>query len=225
MRTLDLTLLVFALPLLPPFFLLLTLLMKVASPGPVLFRQERIGLGGRRFQCLKFRTMHLGASTTAHEQHIEQLVASNGPMIKMDTRGDERLIPLGRILRATGIDELPQLINVLRCEMSIVGPRPCLPYEYTKFTEEQRDRFTTLPGLTGLWQVSGKNRTTFREMTDLDVRYARNKTLAMDLWIIMRTPFALARQVVDMIRQERTASEVAGAAAAESTIAARPAQS
>ncbi len=105
-------------------------------------------------------------------------------MVKLDAHGDSRIIPFGLLLRSSGLDELPQFINVLRGEMSVVGPRPCLGYECDHYLPWQRERFNTLPGLTGLWQVSGKNRTTFVEMMQMDIQYARNKTLWLDLTII-----------------------------------------
>jgi exopolysaccharide production protein ExoY len=120
---------------------------------------------------------------------------SDVPMMKMDSHGDPRIIPFGRLLRASGLDELPQLINVLFGDMSLVGPRPCVTYEYEKYLPWQRERFNTLPGLTGLWQVSGKNRTTFTEMIQLDIKYARNKTLWLDLMIIFKTVPALMIQM------------------------------
>ena len=119
-------------------------------------------------------------------------------MTKMDTTGDVRLIPFGAWLRATGLDELPQLINVIRGEMSVVGPRPCIPYEYEGYAPWQMERFNTLPGLTGLWQVSGKNRTTFAEMVRLDIQYVRRKSPGLDLLIILKTPIALLLQVWDL---------------------------
>ena len=118
-------------------------------------------------------------------------------MVKMDARGDSRLIPGGRLIRASGLDELPQIINVLRGEMSLVGPRPCVPYEYEKYTAWQRNRFRAVPGLTGLWQVSGKNRTTFDEMIRLDIHYAQNKSLSLDLRIMLNTLPALLVQLLD----------------------------
>ncbi len=117
-------------------------------------------------------------------------------MTKMDLKGDPRLIPFGAVLRATGFDELPQLVNILRGEMSLVGPLPCLPYEYEKYTEYQKHRFDALPGLTGLWQVSGKNQTTFSEMIQMDISYAKHKSLWLDLKIIARTIPALISQLV-----------------------------
>jgi lipopolysaccharide/colanic/teichoic acid biosynthesis glycosyltransferase len=108
-------------------------------------------------------------------------------MVKLDSHGDRRIIPCGSLLRSSGLDELPQLINVLRGEMSLVGPRPCVPYECEHLLPWQRERFDTLPGLTGLWQVSGKNQTTFLEMMELDISYARTKTPWLDLAIIFKT--------------------------------------
>jgi len=115
------------------------------------------------------------------------LISSNLPMAKMDLHGDPRLIPGGWWLRASGLDELPQIINVLRGDMSLIGPRPCLPYEYDRYLPWQKERFNTLPGLTGLWQVSGKNTTTFDEMMHLDIQYVRNKSLWLDLKILLMT--------------------------------------
>jgi lipopolysaccharide/colanic/teichoic acid biosynthesis glycosyltransferase len=124
----------------------------------------------------------------------------------MDARGDSRIIPLGIWIRAAGLDELPQLINVLLGEMSLVGPRPCLPFELDKYRDWRVERFNTQPGLTGLWQVSGKNNTTFQEMVQLDIEYSRTKTLALDLEIIVRTIPALIVQVLEMRRFRKQVS-------------------
>ncbi|HEY4301493.1 MAG TPA: sugar transferase, partial [Candidatus Didemnitutus sp.] len=156
-----------------------------------------VGYMGRRFKIYKFRTMKVGADTAGHQAYFKELVGTNAPMQKLDVKGDVRLIPLGWLLRASGLDELPQLINVILGDMSIVGPRPCLPPEYDLYLPWQRERFTTMPGLTGLWQVSGKNRTTFDEMIRLDIRYAKTKSLSLDLQIMVRTPIALVRQLSD----------------------------
>jgi exopolysaccharide production protein ExoY len=118
-------------------------------------------------------------------------------MGKLDNAHDHRLIPGGWWLRALGLDELPQVINVLRGEMSFVGPRPCIPYEQSHYTAAQQRRFAAVPGLTGLWQVSGKNRTTFDQMVQLDIQYADSRTLGMDLLILLRTPLAVWTQVHD----------------------------
>jgi lipopolysaccharide/colanic/teichoic acid biosynthesis glycosyltransferase len=196
-RPLDIACVLIALPVLAPLMLIVAFAVKIGSAGPILFGQERVGYRGRRFTCLKFRSMHVGADTAVHRQHWNHLMASNLPMAKMDTHGDPRLIPGGWWLRASGLDELPQVINVLRGEMSLVGPRPCLSYEYDKYLPWQKERFNTLPGLTGLWQVSGKNKTTLDDMMHLDIHYARNKDLWFDLKIILMTIPSLIVQVRD----------------------------
>ncbi|MEO6002482.1 MAG: sugar transferase [Opitutus sp.] len=197
-RAIDIGCVISALPILAVATAAVALLTALTSPGPIFFKQERIGLRGRKFKLYKFRTMHARAETASHRAHFAELVRSNTPMQKMDARGDSRLIPGGWILRATGLDELPQIINVLRGEMSIVGPRPCIPYEYDQYNARQRERFATVPGLTGLWQVSGKNRTTFEEMVRLDVEYSRRQSLGLDLRIIALTLPALYTQVTDL---------------------------
>lgn len=202
-RILDVVFCLLVLPLFALFTLLIAIFMQFASPGPVFFRQERVGQNGRRFRIYKFRTMGVAADTNVHQQYFSQLIETNAPMIKMDSKGDSRLIPCGWILRASGLDELPQLINVLRGDMSLVGPRPCLPAEYEQYTPEQRRRFQAAPGLTGLWQVSGKNRTTFKEMIRLDIKYAETRTIWMDLYIICMTIPALVQQILDTRRNQR----------------------
>jgi len=205
-RILDTLLILLVLPFLIPLALFVTMLIRSGSRGPILFRQERVGYLGRRFRCFKFRTMFVDADTTTHQGHLHQLMNSNAPMMKMDSKGDPRIIPFGVLLRASGLDELPQLINVLRGEMSLVGPRPCLPYEYDNYLPWQKERFGTVPGLTGLWQVSGKNKTTFVEMIQLDVKYAKNKTLWWDLKIILMTVPALVIQMLETRRAGKASS-------------------
>jgi exopolysaccharide production protein ExoY len=202
-RILDLLFIVLTLPLVLPAAILIGTLIALVSPGPVLFRQERIGFRGNRFLCLKFRTMFVRAETAVHQGHLEFLMDSGVPMTKLDARGDPRIIPFGSLLRSSGLDELPQLINVLRGEMSLVGPRPCLVYEYARYRPWQTERFNTLPGLTGLWQVSGKNCTTFNQMIELDIKYARKKTLWLDLLIILKTLPVMFGQVWDSWRRRR----------------------
>jgi exopolysaccharide production protein ExoY len=204
-RALDLILILTALPLLLPLFLFVTFLIRMVSPGPIMFRQERIGCRGNRFQCYKFRTMVVNADTSHHQQHLRHLMSANVPMMKMDARGDPRLIPCGALLRASGLDELPQLINVLLGEMSLVGPRPCLPYEYDRYLPWQKERFHSVPGLTGLWQVSGKNRTTFVEMVRLDIHYTRHKNIWLDLKIILLTGPVLITQMWDTRKTQKPA--------------------
>ncbi|MGA2788211.1 MAG: sugar transferase [Verrucomicrobiota bacterium] len=205
-RILDTLLILLVLPFLIPLSLLVALLIRSGSRGPVLFRQERVGYQGRRFVCFKFRTMFMDADTTTHQGHLHQLMNSEVPMMKMDSQGDPRIIPFGLLLRASGLDELPQLINVLRGEMSLVGPRPCLPYEYDNYLPWQKERFKTVPGLTGLWQVSGKNKTTFVEMIQFDIQYAKNKTLWWDLKIILMTIPALVIQMLESRQAGKTSS-------------------
>lgn len=174
---------------------LLALWIKILSPGPVFFPQERIGFRGRKFSCLKFRSMKVNAETASHEEYCERLIRSGSPMVKLDRAGDLRLIPWGRVFRATGLDELPQILNVLRGEMSLVGPRPCTPREFALYGPEQRERINVPPGLTGNWQVNGKNKTTFNEMIDLDLDYARNWSVRWDVAIILRTLPVLIGQI------------------------------
>lgn len=194
-RTLDVLLIVASLPVLIPLALGIALLIRLVSRGPILFQQERVGWRGNFFMCLKFRTMKCGAETVSHQGHLRDLMKSDTPMQKMDSKGDKRIIPFGKILRASGLDELPQLINVLRGEMSVVGPRPCLPYEAELYQQWQLERFNAAPGLTGLWQVSGKNRTTFTQMIQLDIQYTKTKSLWLDLKIIFKTIPALLVQI------------------------------
>jgi lipopolysaccharide/colanic/teichoic acid biosynthesis glycosyltransferase len=202
-RALDLLCILLALPLLLPVGLFIGLLITIVSDGPVLFKQERIGYRGRKFVCFKFRTMAVGSDSLVHRTHLRGLIGSNSPMTKMDLKGDGRLIPIGLLLRATGLDELPQVINVVRGDMSLVGPRPCMSYEYDQYLAWQKERFDALPGLTGLWQVSGKNRTTFDEMMRLDIRYARSQSLWLDVKIILKTIPALIIQVQDTRRERK----------------------
>jgi lipopolysaccharide/colanic/teichoic acid biosynthesis glycosyltransferase len=185
----------------PLVYLPLALYIKIVSPrGPVLFKQERVGRGGRIFTCFKFRTMHPGNNGTVHAAHVGSLIEADIPMEKLDNYA--AIIPFGKILRKTCIDELPQLFNVLRGDMSIVGPRPCVPYEQAKYLPWHNRRFRVLPGLTGLWQVSGKNRLTFDQMMRLDVGYTERMTLGRDLVIIARTPLAILQQVRDMLKKK-----------------------
>jgi lipopolysaccharide/colanic/teichoic acid biosynthesis glycosyltransferase len=181
--------------------------VRLASPGPILFRQERIGHMGARFLCLKFRTMKVNADTTIHREHLNHLMTSNQPMKKLDAAGDSRLIPGGLWLRTLGVDELPQILNVLRGEMSLVGPRPSTAYEYEMFQPRHRRRCETLPGLTGLWQVKGKNRTTFERMMELDIAYVETKSLFLDLKIIASTLPAILLQVWDVQAGRRAAAK------------------
>ena len=194
---LDITCILLALPLWLPLMMLLMIVTRLASPGPIFYRQKRVGLGGRHFSIWKFRTMKVSAETHAHELHLEELIRANCPMTKLDAYGDPRLAPLGRFLRASGLDELPQIFNVLCGEMSLVGPRPCLPNEFAHYQPWQRERVNGLPGLTGYWQVNGKNKTTFNEMIAMDLFYLKNLSLLLDLKILFKTCAVIAGQLFE----------------------------
>ena len=194
---LDITCILLSLPVWLPLMILLMLVTRIASPGPIFYRQERIGLGGRHFFIWKLRTMKLSAETQIHEHHFEKLMRVDCPMTKLDAYGDPRLAPFGRMLRASGLDELPQIFNVLRGEMSLVGPRPCTPNEFAHYEPWQRERVNGLPGLTGYWQVNGKNKTTFNEMIAMDLFYLKNMSILLDLKIMLKTGAVIAEQLVE----------------------------
>ena len=179
-----------------PLMVLIAVAVRLDSPGPVFFRQERIGTGGRRFRLWKFRTMRAGASDAAHRELIRKMLngdeagaahvaSGQGPVYKLVN--DDRVTRLGRFLRRTSLDELPQLFNVLSGDMSLVGPRPPLSYEFDEYDHWQFDRLRVHPGITGLWQVSGRNRLTYRQMCELDVEYVRRWSLWLDLTILFKT--------------------------------------
>jgi exopolysaccharide production protein ExoY len=195
---LDVVCIILSAPLWLPLMLALMLLTRVSSPGPVFYRQRRVGLGGRHFLIWKFRTMKVSAETQTHERYFEELMRTNCVMTKLDSNGDPRLAPFGRVLRASGLDELPQIFNVLTGEMSLVGPRPCLPNEFANYQPWQRKRVSALPGLTGLWQVSGKNKTTFNDMIRMDLAYANNMSLFLDIKIMFKTAGAIAQQIIEL---------------------------
>jgi len=172
--------------LMAPLFLTIAIFIKIVSPGPVFFTQKRIGYLGRPFTMFKFRTMRVNADTALHENHVTELIQNGKPLEKMDDQ-DPRIFPLGKFLRISGIDELPQLINVLRGEMSLVGPRPELPCSLQYCEPWHSRRFDTKPGLSGLWQVSGKTSTTFNEMMRLDISYVNKRSFWLDMVILLKT--------------------------------------
>ena len=182
--------------LVSPLFLVIALLIKRDSPGPVLFRQIRLGMNMKEFETLKFRSMKVNTDTTAHREFIKQTMThqastTESGVYKLD-RADA-VTRLGRWLRKTSLDELPQLINVLRGDMSLVGPRPCLPYETEFFEQHHFERFLVPGGVTGLWQVTARAHSTFGEALDMDVVYARGWSLGLDLRLLCRTPLQLLR--------------------------------
>ncbi|MFN0127091.1 MAG: sugar transferase [Verrucomicrobiales bacterium] len=196
-RVFDYVLIALSAPVTLPLGLVIAGWIKLVSPGRVFFKQERVGLGGRPFTILKFRSMADGAPTQVHEEYLTSLIKTGAPMAKLDGEADPRIIPGGRCLRAMGLDELPQLINVLRGEMSLVGPRPSTPKEFALYTPEQRERAGVLPGLTGYWQVSGKNKLTFQQMISLDLHYIKKLSLGLDLAIVVATIPAMLLQFME----------------------------
>jgi lipopolysaccharide/colanic/teichoic acid biosynthesis glycosyltransferase len=195
--TLDITCILLALPIWLPLMILLMLVTRFASPGPIFYRQKRVGLGGKHFSIWKFRTMKVSAETQTHEHYFQELMRVDRPLIKLDAYGDPRLAPFGRFFRASGLDELPQIFNVLCGEMSLVGPRPCTPNEFAHYEPWQRERVNALPGLTGYWQVNGKNKTTFNEMIVMDLFYLKNLSILLDLKILFKTCTVIAAKLVE----------------------------
>jgi lipopolysaccharide/colanic/teichoic acid biosynthesis glycosyltransferase len=194
-RCLDIGIVLLGLPFVLPVMLLAALIIRLVSRGPIFFKQQRIGYQGKPFTVLKFRTMHANADPKAHQEYVNRLIAQNLPLTKMDVKGDKRLIPMGRVLRASCVDELPQLFNVLLGDMSLVGPRPCMEFEYNQLLPWHKQRFNTPPGMTGLWQVKRGAHTSFREMMQLDLEYVANRTLWLDVSILLETVPAVFSQL------------------------------
>lgn len=190
-RAIDVVGALLGLVLLSPVFLLLSVAVVVETGRPVFFRQVRLGRGLREFRVLKFRTMKLDSTPDMHKAYIQKLAAGQADedALKKLT-SDPRVTGAGRFLRKTSLDELPQLVNVVLGKMSLVGPRPALEYELQHYRDEHFQRFAVKPGMTGLWQVSGRNRVGFTEMLDLDAEYARSSNLFTDLKILIKTPAA-----------------------------------
>jgi len=180
-----------------PIFIALGIFIKIVSPGPLFFKQTRIGYRGIPFTFWKVRTMKLDNDQSFHGTHAQSFILNGDiPMLKLDNN-DPRIILGGKVIRKCCFDELPQLWNILRGEMSLVGPRPCIPYEAKEYLRWHTHRFDVLPGLSGLWQVSGKNKLTFKQMVRLDIQYCQNITLWGDLKIIFRTPIAIVKMVIE----------------------------
>ncbi len=186
-RLLDVSLAVVALVLLCPVLILAAVAVKSTSRGSVLFCQTRVGLRGKPFRMLKFRSMHVDAE--ARRAHLLQRSERAGVCFKM--KHDPRLTMVGAVLRRYSIDELPQLWNVLRGEMSIVGPRPALPEEVAQYSARALGRLQAVPGITGIWQVSGRAEVSFEQMVEMDLDYVRRRSLRLDLWVISRTAGAV----------------------------------
>jgi lipopolysaccharide/colanic/teichoic acid biosynthesis glycosyltransferase len=199
-RSLDLLVTVVLLLALAPLLLLIALAIRIDTRGPAIFRQRRVGRGRREFTVLKFRTMYNDADAAPHRRYVQALIGDDrtperGRLYKLSV--DQRVTRVGRVLRSWSLDELPQLINVLMGHMALVGPRPVIPYEVEKYPDEYLPRFDVKPGLTGLWQVSGRNARTYEEMVHFDLEYAERASLLLDLRILLKTlPVVLGRQGV-----------------------------
>jgi len=175
-----------------PLLAAVAVLVRLTTPGPVIFRQVRLGRDRRSFTFYKFRTMYDGSGDEVHKRYVRRLITEDNPpaggpggLYKLE--GDARITPLGHVLRKLSIDELPQLLNVIKGDMSLVGPRPTLTWEADLFQPPHDQRFLATPGMTGLWQVSGRNRLTFRQGLDLDVEYVHRRSFSLDLVILVRT--------------------------------------
>jgi lipopolysaccharide/colanic/teichoic acid biosynthesis glycosyltransferase len=190
-RTLDILIAGVLVLLLSPVMLLVALAVRLDSRGPVLFRQQRVGRAGPLFTMLKFRSMRTDADENVHKEYVQKIYTEGATTVAAKLHSDDRVTRVGTIIRRTSLDELPQFFNVLGGSMSIVGPRPVLPYEVEVMGPENLDRFAVKPGLTGPWQVDGRGRTTFLEMMAFDVEYARNASVFTDLWLLARTPWAV----------------------------------
>lgn len=182
-RGMDFLLSLMAMPFLGIFYVIVGTAIKLDSKGPVLFAQTRIGKDGKAFQIYKFRSMIVDADK--HKSDLDSLNESEGPTFKI--KKDPRITRVGAIIRRTSIDELPQLINVLKGDMSLVGPRPPLPGEVANYTERQRLRLSVVPGLTCLWQIKGRSNLSFEQWVELDLIYIRNQSLLLDLKILVLT--------------------------------------
>jgi lipopolysaccharide/colanic/teichoic acid biosynthesis glycosyltransferase len=177
-----------------PLWLLAALLIWLDSPGPIFYVQPAIGRGGREFRFYKFRSMRVDGDNRRHRRYLRAFVrgepASEGGVYKMAE--DPRVTRVGRLLRRTSLDELPQLINVIKGDMSLVGPRPPLPYEYELYDDRAKQRLGVRPGITGLYQITRRSRVPFEEMVEIDIDYIRKRSLWLDLSIMLWTPAAMA---------------------------------
>jgi lipopolysaccharide/colanic/teichoic acid biosynthesis glycosyltransferase len=194
-RTADITVAVGLVLLLAPLLLVVGLAIRLDSRGPALFRQRRVGHRKREFTLFKFRSMRLDASPRGHREYVTALIqgeARNGGRENLYKLAvDDRITPVGRRIRRWSLDELPQLFNVIAGDMTLVGPRPAIPYEVAEYPSWYLQRFHVKPGLTGLWQVSGRSERTYEEMVRLDIEYAQNRSLLLDLSILARTPWVV----------------------------------
>ncbi|MFC1512366.1 sugar transferase, partial [Candidatus Latescibacterota bacterium] len=195
-RSIDFFLASLGIILLSPLLLIVALLIKIVSKGPIIFTQKRVGLKGAVFKFYKFRTMNVENDTEIHKKYLTELInGDNGTEKSMKKLENTCTYPFANILRYSYIDELPQLFNVLSGEMSLVGPRPCIPYEAEEYLRWHARRFDIKPGMTGLWQISGKNEKTFKEMILLDLEYISKQSLWLDIKILFQTPLVILSQL------------------------------
>ncbi|MEN6461184.1 MAG: exopolysaccharide biosynthesis polyprenyl glycosylphosphotransferase [Syntrophomonas sp.] len=182
-RCLDIVASILSILVLFPFFILIAIIIKLDSKGPVLFSQTRVGENGNTFEMFKFRSMQVGSEVRLND--LKEKNEADGPVFKI--RNDPRITKIGTFLRKTSIDELPQLINIIKGEMSFVGPRPPLPSEVNQYTPYQMQRLLVKPGLTCYWQISGRSDLSFEEWVDLDLKYIRERNIALDISLILLT--------------------------------------
>jgi len=183
--------------LLSPILIGVTLAVRLDSRGPAFFRQRRVGYREKEFTLFKFRSMRVDADPQGHQQYVTALIRGEGTnpnggrenLYKLAV--DNRITPVGRWIRRWSLDELPQLFNVVRGDMTLVGPRPAIPYEVAEYPTWYRERFSVKPGLTGYWQVSGRSERTYEEMVRLDIEYAKRRGLGLDLSILLKTPWVV----------------------------------
>lgn len=193
-RAVDVTIASVALCVLAPLMACVAVAIKISSPGPVLFRQQRAGINRELFWLWKFRTMRIGSDESMLRAQVSREMLGDDTSSDGSWKlNDNRITPVGALLRRWSLDEVPQLVNVLQGHMNLVGPRPCLAWEAELFTPEFGERFTVRPGLTGLWQVSGRSTIGTREMLAFDIQYVRHRTLLADIAILAKTPQAVLR--------------------------------
>jgi lipopolysaccharide/colanic/teichoic acid biosynthesis glycosyltransferase len=200
-RLLDMSIALIVLVVFSPLWLLIAVLVRLTSPGPALYRLQReVGLEGREFTMYKFRTMYHNSDDDIHRRVVSQIM--RGQPVSYEVKGDAqvpvyklvndpRVTPFGRLLRRFGLDEIPQFINVLRGELSVVGPRPALYYEYEMYGEYHRKRLSVLPGITGLYQVTARSAVPFEQMVEIDMQYIAQRSIWLDIWIILKTPWVM----------------------------------
>ncbi|MBN1757386.1 MAG: sugar transferase [Chitinispirillaceae bacterium] len=197
-RTIDIVAGLSLLFLFAPVFLIVPIIIKLTSKGPVFFRQDRLGIYGKKFKVLKFRTMHQDNDSEIHQKFMREFIRNSGATQQSgETKpykmtDDPRITGIGKFLRKTSLDELPQFFNVLIGDMSMVGPRPAIPYEVDEYDIWHKRRvFEVKPGITGIWQIRGRSRTDFDNMVRMDIRYIKEWSPLLDILLILKTPFAL----------------------------------